>query len=480
MPRTVAMFDGQGNFATEVFLQQARKIRDAQNVILKGQELDRLENYFKHLAQTKDPNDPALVELWPSGLFEEVIDILSTPPGRELRGHITLCHIALRTLNDILRSPWANNPQAKAYLKSHMTTILQEQDFAYRLPMGEEFKFKFRDSLLGICGAVLMEFADDELQRTLNADILLGFAFDYYFGLTPPAQGEYSAYGARIVLFDYSEEAFRHDPAPYLIRVLSQRGEKNVAERYIQLATNAGNGRLLDSESSWNLLTHLITVRSLRTHLLEETEVHVAALETVWNEMASLPTNRYWADEVSRVILIAMAHIFTVTESPLKLKFLQGVVQHDSVLLFGRALFASTDITPWIDQIRGILQDLNINREVRSAGPLKLAQLHWAHVWRSLNSAQRSASDEDHPPSREEAIKFWLGFGREALGISPEKLGASFPTASDIQACGRIKCPLYGETWQAEWGTGFLPSRCTGCYKARLLNRVSIDGSCTN
>ncbi|KAG8896248.1 hypothetical protein FRC00_006214 [Tulasnella sp. 408] len=291
MLRAVSMFDDDGNFATEELQQHASKIRNARSVIIKGQELDRLQNYFKYLAQTKDPNDPAMVALWPSGLFEELIDILSTPLSTDMRGHFTLYHIALLTLNDTLRSPWANNTQAKAYLRSHVPAILKEQNIVYEMSLGEEFTFKFRDSLLGIFGAILMEFADDGLQRTLNADILLGYAFDYYFGLTPPAQGEYSANGARVILFDYSEEAFRRDPAPYLTRLLSRRGEKNVADRYIELATSAGDGKLLDSESSWNLLTHLITVRSLQTRLLKEARVHVTALETLWAEMSSLPVD---------------------------------------------------------------------------------------------------------------------------------------------------------------------------------------------
>ncbi|KIO22418.1 hypothetical protein M407DRAFT_9949 [Tulasnella calospora MUT 4182] len=304
MPTTVLMFDSHGNFATEVFQQQARKIRNAQNVILKGRELDRLENYFKYLAQTKDSNDPAVVELWPSGLFEEVIDILSTPLSQDLRGHLTLYHITLLTLNDILRSPWSRNPQAKAYLRSRVPAILKEQHFAYGLPMGEEFKFKFRDSLLGVFGMVLMEFADDGLQTNLHADILLGFVFDYYFGLTPPAQGEYSAYGARVILFDYSEEAFRRDPAPYLTGVLARRGEKDVAERYIELAKKAGNGKLLDSESSWNLLTHLITVRPLQTRLLKEAKVHVTAIETLWTEMSSSSGDRMF-EAINSIIVFS-------------------------------------------------------------------------------------------------------------------------------------------------------------------------------
>ncbi|KAG8926989.1 hypothetical protein FRC01_008144 [Tulasnella sp. 417] len=306
-PPTFSMFDSHGNFAAEAFQEQARKVRNSQSVILKGQELIQLESYFKYLAQTKDTHGPAMVELWASGLFEEVVDILSTPLSQENReGHLLLYRIALLALNYTLRSPWPQNPQARAYLRSRISAILKEQTLAYGLPMGEDFRFKFRDFLLGIFGVVLMEFADDGLRQTLDGEILLGFAFDYYFGWTPPSQGEYSADGARVILFDYSEEAFRRDPAPYLTKVLTRRGEKNIADRYLELATNAGNGKLLDSESSWNLLTHLITVRSLRTRLLGEAEVHVTAFETLWNEMSSLPADRYWADEVARVILLSM------------------------------------------------------------------------------------------------------------------------------------------------------------------------------
>ncbi|KAG8926988.1 hypothetical protein FRC01_008143 [Tulasnella sp. 417] len=309
------MFDSHGNFATEAFQEQAKRVRNSQSVILKGQELDRLESYFKYLAQTKDPHGPAMVELWASGLFEEVINILSTPLSQDL----------------------------------------------------------------------------------------------------------------------------------------------NIADRYLELATNAGNGKLLDSESSWNLLTHLITVRSLRTRLLREDEAHVAAFETLWNEMSSLPADRYWADEVARVILISMAHIIAVTESPLKSKLIIDLIQHDSILLFGRALFTSTDILPWIDQIRGVTDDLSTYRELRSLGPLEKAQLHWVHVWRCLNSSQRSITADELRPSREVANKFWIRFGLEALGINLERFGECLPDTADIQACGRIKCPRMLQ--------GDVPDSNFGCYR---------------
>lgn len=77
------MFDSHGNLITEVFQHQVRAIRNAQSVILKGQELEQLENYFKSLAQIKDPDEPAMAEFWNSGLFEEIIDILSSPLSQD-------------------------------------------------------------------------------------------------------------------------------------------------------------------------------------------------------------------------------------------------------------------------------------------------------------------------------------------------------------------------------------------------------------
>lgn len=78
------VFDGDGNFATEVFQRQVRKILNTTDVTLKAQELCRLDDYFKYLVQVDDPNDPVMMELWRSGLFEEVIEILSTPMTRDM------------------------------------------------------------------------------------------------------------------------------------------------------------------------------------------------------------------------------------------------------------------------------------------------------------------------------------------------------------------------------------------------------------
>lgn len=66
-------------------------------------------------------------------------------------------------LNDILLSPWMHNSQARALLKSRAAVILDEQGFAYGLPMEEESKSKFREPLLGLFGDLLTEFADDDL-----------------------------------------------------------------------------------------------------------------------------------------------------------------------------------------------------------------------------------------------------------------------------------------------------------------------------
>lgn len=79
MSPSISLFDHHGNFATEVLQQQAKKIRDTCDVIAKAQELNQLQGYFLHLGRLTDPHDGAMVELWPSGLFEEVVEILSTP-----------------------------------------------------------------------------------------------------------------------------------------------------------------------------------------------------------------------------------------------------------------------------------------------------------------------------------------------------------------------------------------------------------------
>lgn len=42
--------------------------------------------------------------------------------------------------------------------------------------------------------------------------------------------------------------------------------------------------------------------------------------------------------------------IIAVIESPLKSKFMIDLMHHDSIMLFGRVFFASTDIMPWIGE----------------------------------------------------------------------------------------------------------------------------------
>lgn len=84
MLRNAPLFDRHGKFAAEAFRQQARKIWNSRNVIEKWRELDLLKAYFKYMRHLKDPHDPAMLEFWHSGLFEELIEILSTPMSRDM------------------------------------------------------------------------------------------------------------------------------------------------------------------------------------------------------------------------------------------------------------------------------------------------------------------------------------------------------------------------------------------------------------
>ncbi|KAG8926990.1 hypothetical protein FRC01_008145 [Tulasnella sp. 417] len=165
MSRNAPLFDRDGKFSTEAFQRQAKKIRNSRNVIQKGQELDQLETYFRYLTQLKDAHDPAMLEFWHSGLFEEVTQILCTPMGRDLKGHLTLYHIALRTLNDVLHSPWPHNHHANDYLRASGPIMLQVQSSTYHSPVlkTEDIKFKFRDPLLGIFEVLLNELATMDL-----------------------------------------------------------------------------------------------------------------------------------------------------------------------------------------------------------------------------------------------------------------------------------------------------------------------------
>ncbi|KAG8944750.1 hypothetical protein FRC04_001565 [Tulasnella sp. 424] len=378
--------DSDGNFATEAFQQQVRKFLNTTDVALKARELCRLDAYVEYLAQVEDPNDPAMMELWGSGLFEETIDILSTPMMDDMWGHVKLYRITLMILNDILLSPWIHNSQARALMKSRAAVILDEQGFVYGLPMGEESKPKFRELLLGLFGDLLTEFADDDLGDKLDGSVLLGLAFDYYFGITPPSQDDESAIGANIILLKYSRESFGGEPAPYLHDVLVQHGEKHIADRYIEIAENAGETQLLSSHSSWELLARLISAKPLQMRLLEDAKVHMSVMTNTWKEAYEDPD---LSPKIARRVLIIITQMITEIEAPLRSSFVQDLVQTDLILLFGRALLAEQDI----GHIRGIVKTLVTYCQLRSHAKSELARLEWIHVWRSLNSSRRSKTD---------------------------------------------------------------------------------------
>lgn len=144
-------------------------------------------------------------------------------------------------------------------------------------------------------------------RKSLDPDILLGLVFDYYFGLTSPAEAKYSASGARVILYLYTQETRQQDPVPCLDEIIARRGEKNVVDRYIQLAGQAGKGQVLDSESSWTLLAHLLKVRSTHERLLHQSKVHVSAMKTFWNESRSLPGDSRRCENVARGVLVPTA-----------------------------------------------------------------------------------------------------------------------------------------------------------------------------
>lgn len=79
MSRNLPLFDREGNLITAVFHRQARNICTSRNAVEKGQGLEGLGSYFKYLRQLKDPSDPAFMVFLRSGLFEEVVEILTTP-----------------------------------------------------------------------------------------------------------------------------------------------------------------------------------------------------------------------------------------------------------------------------------------------------------------------------------------------------------------------------------------------------------------
>lgn len=123
----------------------------------------------------------------------------------------------------------------------------------------------------------------------------------------PPTQGEYSASGARAILFHYSEEAFRHAPAPYLKKVLAQHGEKHVIGRYAELAKTTGKEQILDAESSWNLFEHLLSIQTLHKRLLKESKLHVLAMKDFWNKPRSTPVDPNLSSDIAQKILFPIA-----------------------------------------------------------------------------------------------------------------------------------------------------------------------------
>ncbi|KAG9041692.1 hypothetical protein FS837_011883 [Tulasnella sp. UAMH 9824] len=423
MSRNAPMFDRHGKFVVEAFRQQARKIRNSRNVIEKGQELDLLEAYFKHLRQLKDPHDPAMLEFWHSGLFEEVIEILTTPMSRDLKGHLTLYHIALLTLNDVLRSPWPHNYHAEAHLKSSGPAILQIQGSIYhsQVLMSEELKFTVRDPLLGVFEVLLDQLVSTDLsfQDSLDANVLLGLAFDYYFGSMPPTQGEYSASGARAILFHFSEEAFRPDPAPYLKKVVAQHGEKHVIDRYAELAKTTGKRRILEPEGAWNLFAHLLSIRTLHKRLVKESRLHVLAMKNFWNKPHSTALDPNLSSETAQRIVFPIAYVIWEVDPSLRSTFIHDLVQNDLILLFGQALF-DPNVEIWLSQIPKMLSPADTFGHLRRHVQSSIAKPQWANVWKSLNSARRSAIGDLQSDSWLAALKFWHSFGRDALDVRLE------------------------------------------------------------
>lgn len=305
----------------------------------------------------------------------------------DMWGHVKLYLITLMILNDILLSPWMHNSQARALLKSRAAVILDEQGFAYGLPMEEESKSKFREPLLGLFGDLLTEFADDDFADKIDGCVLLGLAFDYYFGITPPSQDDESPIGANIILLKYSRESFGTEPAPYLHDVLVQHGEKHIADRYSGLVENAGETQLLSSHSLWELLARLIGAKPLQMRLLKDAKVHMSVMTNTWKEAYE---DQELPPEIARRVLIPITQIIAEIEAPLKPSFVQDLLQTNLILLFGRALLAEKDITVWIEDIRGIVKTLVTYCQLQSHAKSELAQLEWIHVWRCLNSSRRS------------------------------------------------------------------------------------------
>lgn len=152
-------------------------------------------------------------------------------------------------------------------------------------------------------------------QDSLEVELLVELVFDYYFGLASPIPGEYSASGARAVLFHLSQEAFLPGPRPYLKKVLAQHGEKYVVSRFTELAKKTGKGQILNSESSWNLLAHFLSVRPLQKRLLKELKLHVFAMRSFWKEPYFPHGNPYLSSEmIAHQILFLIASY--VSQSP--------------------------------------------------------------------------------------------------------------------------------------------------------------------
>lgn len=142
---------------------------------------------------------------------------------------------------------------------------------------------------------------------SLDADTMLGFAFDYYFGSTPPTQGQYSAFGAGTILLHYSTKAFGPDPAPYLSKLLAQHGEKHVIDRCAELAKAAGKGQILSQEGFWYLFAHLLSIRPLHMRLFKESKIHVLAMTDFWNIPRSTPGDSNLSSGIAQKILFMIA-----------------------------------------------------------------------------------------------------------------------------------------------------------------------------
>ncbi|KAG9019142.1 hypothetical protein FRB90_005979 [Tulasnella sp. 427] len=323
----------------------------------KTQGLGLLQDYFKYIRRLEDIHHPALAAFWVSHLFDELIELLSTPLTRSKaqQEHIELYCTALECMKNIVDATWSPNSQAISYLWECTPAILLEQKNAYQKAINP-LKSRLREQLIEVFGSLTVDHREDgpilSEREPLDKEFLLTLVYDLYFEPQVPPHWFITVYRARQILFDLAPDSYGAEPYPYVKNIVYWGGEHNIVRRYIGLAHSAGRTAPLDAETAWHILTDLSMVKSMQKRLFKQSSAHVVTMSLYWQDLRREDKRGIESpdDETARMVLASINHIIKMLDDNLRPAVIRDLVQDDLILVFGRALFTEEDLTTWISQ----------------------------------------------------------------------------------------------------------------------------------